>query len=44
MSADVLPASCRSHPFTEGFWPDHVARLSAMASEVRFRPGEVDFP
>jgi CRP-like cAMP-binding protein len=31
----------QSHPFTEGFWPEHVARLSAMASEVGFHSGEV---
>jgi CRP/FNR family transcriptional regulator, cyclic AMP receptor protein len=35
--------SIQSHPFAEGFWPEHVARLSAMASEVRFQPGEVIF-
>jgi CRP/FNR family transcriptional regulator, cyclic AMP receptor protein len=40
MSADVIAIILQSHPFTEGFWPDHIARLSAMASEVRFRPGE----
>ena len=33
----------KSHPFAEGFWPDHVARLGAMGSEIRFRPGEVIF-
>ena len=33
----------RSHPFTEGMWPEHVARLSAMASEARFRSGELIF-
>ena len=33
----------KSHPFAEGFWPDHVARLSAMGSEIHFRPGEVIF-
>jgi CRP-like cAMP-binding protein len=43
MSNDVITAILQSHPFTEGFWPDHIARLSAMASEVRFRPGESIF-
>lgn len=33
----------KSHPFAEGFWPDHVARLGAMGSEIDFRPGEVIF-
>ena len=32
-----------NHPFTKGFWPDHVARLAAMASEVNFLPGELIF-
>jgi CRP-like cAMP-binding protein len=40
MSTDVIANILHSHPFTEGFWPDHIARLSAMAGEVRFRPGE----
>ena len=40
MSADVIINLLQSHPFTEGFWPDHIARLSAMGSEVRFRPDE----
>ena len=43
MSIDVITSILQSHPFTEGFWPDHVARLSAMASEVRFRAGELIF-
>jgi CRP-like cAMP-binding protein len=33
----------KSHPFTEALWPEHVARLGAMTSEARFRPGEVIF-
>jgi CRP/FNR family cyclic AMP-dependent transcriptional regulator len=40
MSTDVIASILHSHPFTEGFWPDHIARLSNMAAEVRFRPGE----
>ena len=43
MSADVVTNLLQANPFTEGFWPDHLARLSAMASEVRFRPGELIF-
>ena len=31
------------HPFCRGFWPDHVAKLAAMASEVHFQPGESIF-
>jgi CRP/FNR family transcriptional regulator, cyclic AMP receptor protein len=37
--ADIL----REHPFTARFWPEHVARLAAMASESRFAPGELIF-
>ena len=33
----------QNHPFTKGFWPDHVARLAAMASETRFAGGEIIF-
>ena len=43
MSSDSITAILQSHHFTEGFWPDHIARLSAMASEVRFGPGELIF-
>ncbi len=43
MSADVVTNLLQTHPFTEGFWPDHLARLNAMASEVRFRAGELIF-
>jgi CRP/FNR family transcriptional regulator, cyclic AMP receptor protein len=32
-----------AHPFTRAFRPDHIARLSAMAAEVRFAPGELIF-
>jgi len=37
--ADIL----HSHPFTKAFWPDHIARLAAMASEAHFEPGELIF-
>ena len=33
----------QDHPFTKGLWPDHVARLAAMASEATFAPGELIF-
>jgi CRP-like cAMP-binding protein len=39
MTADELAA----HPFLRAFWPAHIARLSAMASDVRFDPGELIF-
>src|ERR1017187_8615480 len=43
MSSEVVTGILQSHPFTEGFWPDHIARLGAMASEVHFRQGELIF-
>jgi CRP-like cAMP-binding protein len=43
MSTDAITTILQSHPFVEGFWPDHIARLSAMASEAHFRPGELIF-
>ena len=43
MSHDVITAILQAHPFAEGCWPDHIARLTAMASEVRFHPGELIF-
>jgi len=39
MNPDVLS----THPFAKSFWPNHVERLAAMASEVLFAPGEVIF-
>jgi hypothetical protein len=32
MSNDVFTAILQSHPFSKGFWPDHIARLTAMAT------------
>ena len=32
MSTDVIASILQAHSFAEGFWPDHIARLSAMAS------------
>ncbi|HYW43963.1 MAG TPA: Crp/Fnr family transcriptional regulator [Bryobacteraceae bacterium] len=43
MTTDTVTALLLEHPFVKGFWPDHVARLAAMASEVRFQPGELIF-
>lgn len=39
----MTTALLQDHPFTKGFWPDHVARLAAMASEATFSPGELIF-
>jgi CRP/FNR family cyclic AMP-dependent transcriptional regulator len=39
----VTTALLQDHPFTKGFWPDHLTRLAAMASEVSFAPGELIF-
>ena len=43
MSSDVITNILQSHPFTEGFWPEHIARLGAMGSEVHFHAGELIF-
>ena len=43
MGNDAITAILQSHPFTEGFWPDHIARLTSLASEVRFPAGELIF-
>ena len=43
MSAVVIANVLQAHPFTEGFWPDHIARLSSMGSEAEFRAGEAIF-
>jgi len=43
MGTEVVSSILESHPFTKGFWPEHVARLSAMASEMRFQAGELIF-
>ena len=38
-----MTALLQDHPFTKGFWPDHVTRLAAMAGEVKFAAGELIF-
>jgi CRP-like cAMP-binding protein len=43
MSTEIVTSLLTEHPFTKGFWPDHVARLAAMASEVRFLRNELIF-
>lgn len=43
MSTENVADLLKDHPFTEGFWPDHIARLAAMASEMHFAPGELIF-
>jgi len=42
MNTDITQL-VRNHPFTQGFWPDQVARLTAMAAELRFEPGDLIF-
>ena len=39
----MTTALLQDHPFTKGFWPDHITRLAAMAGEVTFSPGELIF-
>ena len=39
MIADLLTA----HPFCRDFWPEHVSRLAALASEAHFESGELIF-
>jgi CRP-like cAMP-binding protein len=43
MSSDVISSLLREHAFTQGFWPDHIERLSAMAADLRFQPDELIF-
>ena len=43
MSPKSAAALLQEHPFTKGFWPEHVERLAAMAAEVHFAPGELIF-
>jgi CRP/FNR family cyclic AMP-dependent transcriptional regulator len=41
--SEAVTSLLAEHPFTRGFWPDHIARLAAMAGEVRFSRGEYIF-
>jgi len=43
MSAETITKLLVEHPFTAGFWPEHVTRLAAIAGEARFTPGELIF-
>jgi len=43
MSTEIVHGLLRDHPFCQSFWPDHVARLAAMASEMHFEAGESIF-
>jgi CRP-like cAMP-binding protein len=37
---EAIQRMLAEHAFTKRFWPEHVAKLAVMASEVRFAPGE----
>ncbi|HLK65382.1 MAG TPA: Crp/Fnr family transcriptional regulator [Bryobacteraceae bacterium] len=41
--SDAITNLLTSHPFTQDFWPEHIARLAAMAGEVHFTAGELIF-
>jgi CRP/FNR family cyclic AMP-dependent transcriptional regulator len=43
MTLENVANTLREHPFLDGFAPDHIAKLAAMASEVRFGKGELIF-
>ena len=43
MSSESIHGLLMNHPFTKDFWPEQVAHLAAMASEVRFMPEELIF-
>lgn len=43
MTLENLANTLREHPFLQGFTPDHIDKLAAMASEVRFARGELIF-
>ena len=43
MSTEIVQGLLHEHPFCQSFWPEHIARLAAMASEVHFEPGELIF-
>lgn len=43
MTTEELAGLLREHPFTEGFWPEHIERLATMASVARFAAGELIF-
>jgi CRP/FNR family transcriptional regulator, cyclic AMP receptor protein len=43
MTTEAVASLLEAHPFTEGFWPAHLARLAAMAASVRFTRDELIF-
>jgi CRP-like cAMP-binding protein len=43
MNSESAVALLQEHPFTKGFWPDHIARLATMAADVSFQKGELIF-
>ena len=43
MTLDNLVNTLRQHPFLQGFAPEHIDKLAAMASEVRFPKGAMIF-
>ena len=43
MTREELAETLRAHPFLEGFRPEHIDKLAAMGSEVRFGKGEMIF-
>ncbi|HZT29291.1 MAG TPA: Crp/Fnr family transcriptional regulator [Bryobacteraceae bacterium] len=43
MTIENVTDTLREHPFLQGFRPDHIDKLAAMASEVRFGKNELIF-
>jgi CRP-like cAMP-binding protein len=43
MNTEEMTELLARHPFTEGFWPEHISRLASMASQGRFAADELIF-
>lgn len=43
MTLENVADTLREHPFLEGFAPEHIEKLAALASTVRFGKGELIF-
>jgi CRP/FNR family transcriptional regulator, cyclic AMP receptor protein len=43
MISETITGILHEHPFTRGFWPEHVDKLAAMAGETHFAPSELIF-
>ena len=43
MTTEQLAKLLTEHSFTEGFWPEHIEKLAAMASVARFAADELIF-